>query len=318
MLIPTKKNNIIVAGIDIGSNAIRMVIAEINDNQIINILSNYRKTTRLATGLGLNSSTILQNEHINLTLETLNDFYNYIKNNNIIFFRTVATAALRTATNSNYLISKAKDMGINIEVIDGKEEAELISLGVKSSFDLKNINSVIIDIGGGSTELIKTIDNQSTYESYRLGVINLAEKFNIINDTNQDIIGCQSYILDFIKNDIDLNIANINQLIITAGTGTILAQIDKNLSDYNSQELNGHILHLETIEKIFHDIISTPIAKRNKFHGLTETGADIIVPGCIILIAIMKKLNIETVQVSDYALRHGVAISAFHQNKIKG
>ena len=307
-----KRNNIgLSAGIDIGSNATRLLIASISNSKIDKLITNEKRSTRLATGI--HQSGKLTDKHIDIAIKSLKELYDIAINNNVSNIRIVATSAVREASNGHVLIEKAKDIGINIEVISGEEEANLTLLGVKSV--IVNLSSALIfDIGGGSTEFILTPksaaykDNEIICKSYKIGVVKLADMFNIQNDRDEDVLACQKYVDEYISKITFEN--NPKILVATAGTATTIAQIALNLKHYNSDQLNGHILSIEKIEEIYLQILSTPINKRELLIGIEKDRLDLIIPGCMLLIAIMKKFNFSNVTVSDYALRHGVAISA--------
>ena len=308
-----KRNNIgLSAGIDIGSNATRLVIASISNSKIDKLIINEKRSTRLATGI--HKSGKLTDQHIDIAITSLKELYDIAITQNVSNIRIVATSAVREASNGHILIEKAKDIGIDIEVISGEEEANLTLLGVKSV--IENLSSALIfDIGGGSTEFILTPksddynDDEIVCKSYKIGVVKLADMFNIQSDRDEDVLACQKYVDDYISNISFEN--NPKMLVATAGTATTIAQIALNLKHYNSDQLNGYVLNIKKIEEIYLKILSTPIDKRELLIGIENDRLDLIIPGSMLLIAIMKKFNFNEVTVSDYALRHGVAISAY-------
>ena len=307
-----KRNNTsFSAGIDIGSNATRLVVASIVNSKIDKLIINEKRSTRLATGI--HNSGKLTDQHIDIAIKSLEELYDIAINKNVSNIRTVATSAVREASNGHVLIEKAKKIGINIEVISGEDEANLTLLGVKSV--IENLSSALIfDIGGGSTEFILTpksadyTDDEIICKSYKIGVVKLADMFNIQNDKNDDVLACQKYVDDYIANISFDN--NPNILVATAGTATTIAQIALNLKYYNSDQLNGYVLNIKKIEEIYLKILSTPINERESLIGIENDRLDLIIPGCMLLISIMKKFNFSEVVVSDYGLRHGVTISA--------
>lgn len=287
------------------------MIASIQNSKIDKLLINEKRSTRLATGI--HKSGKLTDKHIDIAIKTLKELYDIAINTNVSNIRIVATSAVREASNGDILIEKAKNIGINIEVISGEEEAILTLLGVKSI--IGNLSSALIfDIGGGSTEFILTPkslvynDDDIICESYKIGVVKLADMFNIQNDRKEDILACQKYVDEYISNITFKN--NPKMLVATAGTATTIAQIALNLKQYNSEQLNGYILNIEKIEEIYLKILDTPIDEREALIGIEKDRLDLIIPGSMLLISIMKKFNFNEVIVSDYGLRHGVVISA--------
>ncbi len=306
-----KRNNGLSAGIDIGSNATRLIVASTLNSKIDKLIFNEKRSTRLATGI--HKSGKLTDQHIDIAIKSLKELYDIAMGANVSNIRIVATSAVREASNGHILIKKAKDIGINIEVISGEEEANLTLLGVQSV--IENLSSALIfDIGGGSTEFILTPpsadynDDEIICKSYKIGVVKLADMFNIENDKDEDVLACQKYVDDYIENITFEH--DPKTLIATAGTATTIAQIALNLKHYNSDQLNGHILNIKKIEEIYLNILSTPINERESLIGIEKDRLDLIIPGSMLLISIMKKFNFDNVTVSDYGLRHGVVISA--------
>ncbi len=141
----TKKNNI-AAGIDIGSNSIRLIIAEVENNKIRNIIYQEKATTRLAANI--DKTGILAEEPFNKSINVLAGFRKALDKYNVEKIKTVATSAVREAANGKEFINAAKNSGIEISIISGKEEGMLEYLGVCSGFDVGR-QPLILDVGGG-------------------------------------------------------------------------------------------------------------------------------------------------------------------------
>ena len=148
-----QEKNIFVASIDIGTNSTHLLIAEINlDLKSFSIKFSNKSTTRLGEK---DEDGNLTEESIQRVLETLKRFKEYCKSNGVNQIVTAATSAVREAPNGRDFINRVQsNLDIQIELISGSEEARLIYLGVLSGMALKDESYVIIDIGGGSTELI--------------------------------------------------------------------------------------------------------------------------------------------------------------------
>ncbi len=302
----TKKGNI-YAGIDIGSNSLRLLIAEVKDGKITNIVDSMRATTRLAGNI--NNTGKLSDDAILKSVDVIKSFKQSIDNHNVKNVKAVATSAVREATNGDEFISKVKEVGVDIDVISGDLEASITLLGVKSGLDIKG-NSLIFDIGGGSTEFIISDNNNdiTLSRSYKLGVVKLTDMFDVKNNATNVLDDCYSYINDTIK---DLTIPkDLEVIIATAGTATTLAAISMKMTEYDPDKINGYVLEITEIENILTLLVSTPYDKRCDIAGMDNGREDLIIPGILAILAVARKGGYDKVTVSDYGLREGAVIYA--------
>lgn len=166
----------VLAIIDLGSNSIRMDIVEIDEKTGSHrYIERCRDMARLSEGMNLDGN--LQPEAIDRTIAALSEFKKIMKENNTDDVITVATAAVRKAGNSQEFIKQVEDeTGIIVRVIKGEQEAEYDFLGVTSSLDIEDC--VIVDTGGGSTEIILVNDGEPLARtSIPVGAVNMTEQF---------------------------------------------------------------------------------------------------------------------------------------------
>ncbi|MEM7646117.1 MAG: hypothetical protein AAF203_04335 [Pseudomonadota bacterium] len=163
-----------IAAIDIGSNAIRLAIAH-QTPQGLHISYRSREPVRLGSCV-FSEGQINEDTYEDLK-NALNQFKNQLENHNVHHFRAIATSAMREASNNEEVIeSLLKDTGLKIELISGEEEARLVSLAISKQVDLSEGNYLLIDIGGGSIELVAMIDGKiSKKQSYVLGMVRVLE-----------------------------------------------------------------------------------------------------------------------------------------------
>lgn len=307
-----------IAGIDIGTNTLRLLVSEI-DNDYFKEIYSEKRITRL--GEGLSNLGCLTKSAIGRSITTLKDFRSIIDRYKIDEIVVVATSAVREAGNRQYFIDLVRrETGFDIEMISGEEEARRTFLGILHGLD-KGIDSIVaIDIGGGSTEFIygrggKIITKIST----GLGVVKLTEK-HIKSDPilPSDLAYMQEEIEDKIKKAITgLGEIKGARLVGTAGSITTLAAIDQKLETYNPVRINNYILKLTSLERIFSEFISRSINERKKIVGLEPGREDIIVAGAAILRAAMKEMGYDSLIVSDYGLREGIVIDAYMKRYAK-
>lgn len=301
----TKKNNI-AAGIDIGSNSIRLIIAEVENNKIRNIIYQEKATTRLAANI--DKTGILAEEPFNKSINVLAGFRKALDKYNVEKIKTVATSAVREAANGKEFINAAKNSGIEISIISGKEEGMLEYLGVCSGFDAGR-QPLILDVGGGSSEIIYMQDNNELHtESHKIGVVKMADMFDFQKSSTEILEKCSAYIKDFFKN---ITIpSNIQNFIATAGTATTLAAIDMEMTEYDYNKVNGYKITKEKVIKILNEVYSTPYNKRLEIRGMDKGREDLIIPGILIILEILNKTNLNIITVSDFGLREGAVVRA--------
>ena len=300
----------LLSSIDVGSNTIRLLIGRV-ENRKITRLRTGMVITRLAAGIG--KTGLLSADNMEKSVSVLKAFSDIISAYGISHIRAVGTSALREAGNSEEFMRRVlSETGINIEVISGKEEAELTARGVL--FDLPETeSSFIIDIGGGSTEWI-LCRNSSPAEMGTIptGVVKLFDN-HIKSDppSKGDIIslkGETEIILNRLKAQIGHLINSRTVFIGTAGTITTLASIDIGLECYDHEKIHRHNISLDKLYDISGRLISIPLSERKKMIGLEPERADLIIPGILFTINIMELFGFDNILVSDDGLLEGALI----------
>lgn len=300
----------IIAFFDIGTNAIRMLLARINRNHTYTILSKQREAVRL--GEGEFATQKIQSEPIQRAVLVCSKFARMARSYGAQEIVAVATSATREAKNqARFLGRLEKKVHIDARVISGKEEARLIYLGVCSGMNLQKKRALFIDIGGGSTELI--VGDQHKYyflDSLKLGAIRLTSAFFGANET--DAVSPQRYKLvqDQIRN---VAVAALRRLrrhkfelaIGSSGTIVNLAQIAANLDPRQSDRTVMTRAQLRAAAKL---ICSLPMEKRRQISGINPDRADIIVAGTAILETLMDELGLTEINISERGLREGLLI----------
>lgn len=312
------------ASMDIGSNTLRLLIASVRNKKIEHILYK-RKITRLADGVGQTGK--LRDENSASSIAVLKEFSSIISGYGVKFVSAIATGALREASNSDMFIKRVFDnTGILIKIISGEKEAELIVKGVFSSFHdslpITAHSSLIIDIGGGSTEWILYKDKQVVDKgSIPVGVIKLAASFIKTDPLSEADIaelgkGIASF-LDSLSSRIEHRIDRDTCLIGTAGTFTTLASIDLKLETYSREKIHLHRISLEKLRDIRSTLFALPLRERKKIKGLEPERADLIIPGIQFTMNIMECFKFNELIVSDYGLLEGVLLETIGETNEK-
>ena len=313
-LIIPKENNILVASIDIGTNSTHLLIAEIDlDLKSFSIKFTDKSTTRLGER---DEEGRLTEESIQRVMNTLRRFNEYCKSNGVEQLVTAATSAVREAPNGQEFIQRVLDeIDIKIELISGSEEARLIYLGVLSGMAFEDKSYVIIDIGGGSTELILA-DNRDAIAltSSRVGAVRIKNDFLGIENIN---IERSNFLRTFIEGSLEPSVRKIKSrlkdnkpvsMIATSGTAISLGNLVLSDLGQPKQKMHGYKFNRDNLRNILDKLINMSNSEIKKIPTLSERRAEIIVPGALILDTSMAMLNFKELTLSERALREGLVV----------
>ncbi|WP_028829493.1 Ppx/GppA phosphatase family protein [Proteocatella sphenisci] len=307
-----------IASIDIGTNSMRLLIADYNKT-----ISNRKKTintTRI--GQGINKDGFISKDAINRNLDSFINFVNTAKTDNAEYIYAIGTSALRDSKNKEEFVELAKiNTGIEIEIINGNTEAELGFYGVAMGVD-DTEKLLIIDIGGGSTEFVVGSKQEGVIykESIDIGAVRLTEKFKTKQDSDDvSLIEMTKYINSKISHLYKIiTTYNIKKVIGIGGTITTASSINQNMKTYDTNKIHNSLLKVQDVEYMLNSLNQIPLRDRKKVVGLDPARADIIVSGLNILICILKCLNVTTVTVSEYDNLEGLMYYKLSLNKIQG
>lgn len=283
----------IKAVIDIGTNSVRLCIAEAckSPAQGIVVLSKQLCTTRLGQG---SANGILQPEAIHRTAQAVADFAAEARQKGAEVIVPYATAAVREASNKQEFLACAKALsGLQVQVLSGQQEAAIAFAGAAGAE-----SSAVIDIGGGSTEVMVKHGGLHCM-SRRLGAVRLQERFGGENGVSQGLHAeVQAYIAPEIAQYIDIHPAHADTLFGVSGTATTLAAMQISQRDYDPKDIQGMVLSLEDIRMQLQRL-SVPLRERLDIAGLPAERADILPFGAIILESFMFAYGFDHLTVSD-------------------
>ncbi|MCS7205104.1 MAG: Ppx/GppA family phosphatase [Leptospiraceae bacterium] len=290
-----------IAVIDIGTNSFHMIIAKKQKDQI-EILDRERIVVRLGEGGG--DYDYIKKEAEERAIQTLKHFKVIAQKHNAII-QAIATSAVREANNQQEFLRKVyQHTGIRIKVIPGQEEARLIYLGVLQAIPIFDKRALVIDIGGGSTEIILGYQAKPLFiRSLKLGAVRITERFfpkGIITEKN--LKDAKNYIQNFIY-DVYQEFINerLNFEIVVGSSGT-LRTIKEILYEDSNSEIYFHQVK-DLTEKL---LKSDTSEKRQKKFKLDEKRADILPAGALILLTILENFKITKLSYSPFGLREGV------------
>lgn len=295
-----------LAAIDIGSNTIRMLIGEVRNGAILPV-SYYRKITRLKGG---QSDAGLTYEAMQRTLVALQGFHAEILALKIDTLTVVGTEALRSAANAKQFIEKVRlQTGMSLNVLSGEEEALCSARGALSVIEPTPSTAIIVDIGGGSTEIVVTSGQDVLFgHSCPLGVVRLAE---MEGKRAAELISSNLQTLRMkLKERGLLEIACRPSTVFvgTAGTITTLAAIDLGMANYDWRRVNNYQLSLTRIDDIYVRLAHMQEPEREQLAGMEPGRGDLILPGLQILKGLLEQFTKKVLIVSDFGLLEGLLL----------
>jgi exopolyphosphatase / guanosine-5'-triphosphate,3'-diphosphate pyrophosphatase len=298
-----------LAAIDVGSNSIRLVVAEAQPGGRYRVLDEERETTRLAKSLATTGE--LDDASINASLEALRRFKSIAAGMGVETIRAIATCAVREATNGLEFCRRVRDeIDLPIEIIDSDQEARLAFQSVRRRFDLAGKNTLLADIGGGSTEIVLASGEliEAIYAT-KLGAVRLAEKFNTAEPmTQDDVIRMMRFIDRELRKTTDKPAAPLHHLIGSGGTFTCLASIIMASRGLSRLPAAGARVSRADVRHLVDRLAKMTLKQRREVPGLNPDRVDIIVPGLAVIDSIMRRFRVNTLQVHAYGVRDGVLL----------
>jgi len=304
-----------IASIDIGTNTVLLLIAKVEKKSgEITPLVNEHRMPRL--GKGLIPGNNIAPDRIEKLYEILNDYQGIIRNAYAEKVIITATNAFRIAANAGEIIVEIKKkFDLDVNIIDGKTEAKFAFLGAIPS-SLKYKSGLVIDIGGGSTELIFGKNKEYSFlKSYPIGSVSATEKHLKSNPPSQSEINSLNGNLETIFEEIK-GFPAPEVSIAISGTPTTIICMLKDLKEYNDSVVEGSQLNFDDLSKLIQKISKLSSIQIKESYGNVMRGReDIILAGAYILLNIMKLLNLPDVIVSSRGIRYGAIVNYMNQSK---
>ncbi len=298
------------ASIDVGSNTVRLLVANALGSTAYNPLYQEQEITRLGEGFLMKG--YLDSKAMERTANTIDRFCRIARDFQVQEIYAASTGVVREARNREEFRSMVREKaGIELAIISEEEEGRLSLLGVHASLGRPSGRFLLVDIGGGSTELILAHGPlPELIKSLPLGVVKLTEDYLRSNPPNPSELGA---LTRFVRHELSWTREGLEgleglPLVGTAGTPTTLAAIDMEMRVYDPMRVNGYVLKMERLEEILSLLISLSLEDRRCLPGLEPGRADVIIPGTIIVLEIMRKYGFQQIMVSDGGLREGLLL----------
>jgi exopolyphosphatase / guanosine-5'-triphosphate,3'-diphosphate pyrophosphatase len=293
-----------VAVIDVGTNSARLLVADVEGRQVRRV---ERRSTVTRLGRGVDLSGRLSAEAIEDACAAIGGYLELVEGLGVGSVEAIATSAVRDAENGGAFVAELRErFALTARVLDGEEEARLTYLGA-SSEEEPRVPTLVIDIGGGSTELvIGREDEISFHTSLQAGVVRHSER-HIAHDppTAAELEALAADVRGLIE-DAAAEAPDPDAGIAVAGTPNSLAAIEP----YDPERVHGHELALPTIQRMLSRLASVPLDERVRIPGLHPDRAPTIVAGVVILVEAMRAFGLDGITVSEHDLLYGAAIGA--------
>ncbi len=296
------------AAIDIGTTSMHLVVARTRaEDSGFDIVTSEKEMVRL--GEGAQKSHELTPAAIDRSVAAIARMAKVSRSYDAQI-SAVATSAVRESTNGKEFVNRvAEEVGIDVEVISGPEEARLIHLGVLQALPVFSQRHLVVDIGGGSTEFI--IGQGSVpveVKSVKVGAIRLTDKFFPSGEaTPKSVKKCRNHIRNLLADVFhDLGGHQPEIGIGSSGTAETIASIIAASKGDDPRNFNGYVIGRKDLKKAVEQLVATPASKRIRIAGLDERRVDIIVAGALLLEEIFTGFGLDQLTISEYALREGV------------
>jgi exopolyphosphatase/guanosine-5'-triphosphate,3'-diphosphate pyrophosphatase len=295
-----------IAAIDAGSNAMRMVIGQVDESWQVQVLENIRLPVRL--GQDVFSKGYLEEKTIQQAEEAFLKFRHSAENYNVTKLRAVATSAAREASNRDVLVDRiAKSSGIPLELIDGEDEARLIHRAVMHALNLKEKRTLLIDIGGGSIEVTtSTGENIISTESYGLGTVRLLEKLNLNGGDPKKFSKWVREYAEAARHRIEQDLSGEN-IRVCAGTGGNVEEIGR-LRQKLFKEDSDRVVTLDELADLIRRLSGLTYEERMQKWKLRPDRADVILPASIVLHMIAQEAGVKQILIPNVGLKDGILL----------
>ena len=290
------------AAIDIGTNTILMLIAEFQNREKFQVLTDEHSLARLGQGIGSNQKRILD-EAIDRAKKILINYKNICNKYQVDKIYAVATSAMRDAENREKVKNIFEEiLNTEIEIISGEKEARFSFSG---AIEDEN-DSVVIDIGGGSTEIIfGNKEKIKERQSLQIGAVRLKEQYFLDNPVDKKHLkNAENAVIEELG--LINNVHPFTKVYAVAGTPTTLAGIFMNLKEFDRNFIQGYQMDIVDIRLLFESFCKMSVEEIINKYSVNPNRADVITAGTLILIKILEHIKSTKCIASTKGLRYGM------------
>jgi exopolyphosphatase / guanosine-5'-triphosphate,3'-diphosphate pyrophosphatase len=296
---------LIVAAVDLGTNTTRLLVADVAGARLEEL---HRETRITRLGEGVDARGRLLPAPIARVRNVLVDYRRTAESLGAERRLLIATSAVREAENGEAFLGEIEwSYGFATQLLSGDDEAELMRRGVAAGRALGD-GTLLVDIGGGSTELIAG----SFHESLELGSVRHTERFLHADPPEPDeLVACATAVRSLLAERVPADVVTrVREAVGVAGTVTTLAALDLGLAAYDRDRVHGHRLSLAGARSQLERLAALPLARRREVPALEPERAPVIVAGAIILVEVLAHTGLDAVEVSEHDILDGAALAA--------
>ena len=300
-----------IAAIDIGTNSIRCIIAEASHDGKFKIMDDEKATVRL--GERLAATGRISEEASHRAIEAIRRFQKLLNGLNVEEVEAVATSAVRTASNGKELVALlSEELGHEIKIISGEEEAELTASSALSNFDMYGKRSAMVDIGGGSVEIVMACGNHvEEFYSLDLGAVVMTERFLKSDPVSElELQKLLRHIRASLKRTFGSKKVSVDSVIGSGGTLTAIGCMTMQMRKDNYVSTHGYEVLRSEVVHLLAMLIRRDLKGRRTVPGLNQDRADIIIAGVVVIDELMRFLDANRVLVNERGIREGLLIRA--------
>jgi exopolyphosphatase / guanosine-5'-triphosphate,3'-diphosphate pyrophosphatase len=303
-----------IAAIDVGSNSVHMIVCRVRPDLSFEVID--REKDMIRFGAGSLAEHRLPQTNIDTAMQTLAKYRRLAESHGVEELIVVGTSAIREAENGGDFIAAARrEVGLRVRVISGTEEARLIHLAAAYAVGIGRRAAIVIDIGGGSTEVtLGTAARVEAGRSFKLGAIRLTERFAKSDPLSPSD---EQRLVRHIRRETRSYLASlqrrrVQQVIGTSGTILALSALAAGLR--GSSDIRRVAVTARDIRRLRHRLVGMTLDERLKLPGLDPRRADIAAVGAILLDTLLDGLGAETLTLCDFALREGLVLDYIKRN----
>ena len=308
----------VLAALDIGTNSFHLVVARTGSGDRFEVVAREKELVRLGSGGGDMRS--LEPDAIERGIAALGRLRRVADAHGAEVY-AVATSAVREADNADEFLRRARlEAGVEVNVISGPEEARLIHLGVLQAVPVFDRRLVLIDIGGGSTEILVGERGETvTVTSLKVGALRLTQRFFRTNRLHPSAVdSCRRWLdASFAPVARQVRRHGFEVAVGSSGTiGTLCAMVHARRGGEAPRTFNNFVIGADELDDVVDDLIAAEeLDERRRLPGLDPARADIILAGALIAQAAVRAFGIDELVFSDYALREGTLLDALHRRR---
>lgn len=302
-----------IAALDLGTNSTRLLAAKPTGDGDITTLVRRNTITRL--GQGVDATGALAPEAVERVVACLRDYQRDLDAHGVGRLRVAATSAARDAANREEFFDQVEAVvGRRPELLSGDEEGRLSFVGATRGLTGEPGPLLVVDIGGGSTEFVvgDGADDVQGALSVDVGCVRLTEKFLLHDPPQPEELSAAISLVDTYLEDVRRELPGIGEartLVGVAGTITTVAAVELGLATYDRDRIHHFRLTREAAEDVFRTLATEARADRIHNPGLEEARADVIVGGCCVLVAILRRFGFDELVVSEADILDGLVLS---------